>query len=326
MTLPNLFCIVSALAMAACNIGTHSADQPGLSLDQAASTPEVFAPGLISTSLVERDLAISPDGTQILWSVATPDQSVRAIAQITLHNGAWSAPAVVPFSGVHDDLEPAFAPDGQSLFFVSNRPLDADDASSDHNIWRVARTDGRWSAPTALDTVINTDGNEYYPSVAANGNLYFTASRNDTRGLEDIYVSRWADGRYGTPVSLDSAVNSALYEYNAFIAPDESYLIFGSYGRPEGLGGGDLFVSHRGPNGRWQPAVHLGSEINSPKLDYCPFVDVRHNIFYFTSARGAAEASGSAFTYDDIVRISASEVNGLSNIYRVRTEGVLHSD
>ena len=65
-----------------------------------------------------------------------------------------------------------------------------------------------------------------------------------TKGKDDIFVSKWENGKYTEPVSLSDSINSDGYEFNAFIAPDESYIIFTAYQREDGFGSGDLYMSY----------------------------------------------------------------------------------
>ena len=43
--------------------------------------------------------------------------------------------------------------------------------------------------PVPLNENINTSGDEFYPSLASNGNLYFTATKEEGIGREDIYTA-----------------------------------------------------------------------------------------------------------------------------------------
>ena len=40
-----------------------------INLDVASDAPELFAPGFISTGMYERDLAISPDGNEMIYTL-----------------------------------------------------------------------------------------------------------------------------------------------------------------------------------------------------------------------------------------------------------------
>ena len=254
-------------------------------LSSAPKEVEIFANGIISTGLNERDIAISSDGREIYYTLGNYDNSQRAIVKIAKEANAWLDPQIVSFSGKYNDIEPFLSPDGSKLFFASNRPPNNDTTRSDYNIWYVTKDTSGWANPTALPEIINTSSDEFFPSVSSNGNLYFTATRDVGAGKEDIFLSRYINNMYTEPEPLDTLVNSKTYEFNAFISPDEEMLVFSSYGRADDIGGGDLYFSRKDSSGKWIQAINLGKEINSNRLDYCPFVDFTNNILYFSSNR-----------------------------------------
>src|SRR5215510_8284212 len=55
-------------------------------------------------------------------------------------------------------------------------------------------------------------------------------------------------------------------------------------GRPDSLGGGDLYISYR-KNGEWTPAKNLGPKINGPGLEISPYLSPDGKYFFFSSAR-----------------------------------------
>lgn len=265
-------------------------------------------------------MAVSTDGTELYYTVSSFDNTVSSIVEVQNVNGHWTSPEVTAFSSSSRDIEPFLSPDDQRLYFASNRPLNDGDTLVDYNIWYVDRVETGWSGPIALTDVINTDSDEYYPSVAANGNLYFTGAYPDAKGLEDIYMSRWADGNYLPPVSLDTAINTATYEFNAYVSPDEEVLIFSSFGRNDGLGGGDLYVSFKAGE-KWTRARNLGVTVNSAKLDYCPFIHWSSNTFFFSSNRTGELPDGKSL--EAIRKASVSTLNSMGNIYHVSWDKVV---
>lgn len=269
--------------------------------------------GEVSTDINERDMAISPDGTEMFYTLQSNRNILSTIIHRTKTVKGWSRPEVATFSGLFNDLEPAFSPDGKRLFFCSNRPLTGDQVK-DYDIWVMEKTAIGWSEPKNLGAPVNTPANEFYPSVANNGSLYFTAEKENGIGREDIYVSRFEGGKYGTPVPLDTAINSKLWEFNAFVAPDESFILFTSYGREDDAGGGDLYISVK-QHDRWQPARNL-KLINSAVLDYCPFV--HEGILYFTSGRHHIQSSRKTRAdYNALMKWYNGAANGSENIYTV---------
>lgn len=286
-------------------------------------TPILFSEGFISTSINERDFAISPDGTEIYFTVSVPQSVFQTIVMSKKDKrGNWSTPEVASFAGKFSDLEPALSADGKTLYFASNRPLEGKQPK-DFDIWKVERTGNTWSEPKNLSSPVNTETDEFYPSIAKNGNLYFTAQYKDGVGREDIFLASWKTDHYEKPIPLDTAVNSKGYEFNAFIDPDEQFILFTGYGRKDDSGRGDLYMSVRDDSGHWLPAKNI-KFLNSKMLDYCPYVSPDKKILFFTSERNDLPASFEANTsYKKIKELNQTTLNGTGNIYWVSFEKVL---
>jgi hypothetical protein len=284
--------------------------------------PDVFTqfPGV-------RDLAISSTQDEAYFTAQSYLGEISVILDIRKENGMWSQSKIASFSGKYQDLEPFLSPDGLRLYFASNRPLNTSETKTkDFDIWYVERESQatEWSEPVNIGSPVNSESDEFYPSISDNGNLYFTSNAAGSKGKDDIFFSKWENGRYSTPVSLSDSVNSEGYEFNAFISPDESFIIFSGYNREDGLGSGDLYISFKNADGTWSKAKNLGSEINSDKMDYCPFVDLNSRILYFTSKRSRLDygTSGFAAVSDLLTEIDKYE-NGLSRIYQVSVQQML---
>jgi hypothetical protein len=248
-----------------------------------AFLPELFA-GLPNV----RDMAISPDGKEMFFTVESYKKEFSAVFTSLKKGKKWSEPQVANFSGEFRDLEPAFSPDGLRLFFVSARPLSAaSKEAKDYDLWYLERKamGESWSAPMHAGPMVNTKEDEFYPSIAANGNLYFTRQTPDATPHEDIWVCEWKENQWQAARQLGAGVNTLGSEYNAFVAPDESYLVFGAYKRPGDQGGGDLWVSQRDAKGLWSAAKPMPLPINSPRIDFCPFVEASTGLLYFTTER-----------------------------------------
>ncbi len=306
---------IAGIMMSSCK--NQESTTTSFTLDYTADSVEIVSRGIISTALYERDIAISPSGDELLFTRGDHHQNYMTLMRMEKKNGLWEMPKVLPFSGKFKDIEPFISPDGNKLYFASDRPMPGHSGQGDYNIWVCDKTGKGWSGPSPLDSQINTSGNEFYPSVSGNGNLYFTASKPGGFGNEDIWLSRFVNGQYQQPVPLDSNVNSETWEFNAFVSPDESLIIFSSFGRKDGLGGGDLYYSQKNASGSWSPAIHFKNDINSDKLDFCPFYDARNKILYFTSERmdGSPNTINSAACLDSLAN---SILNGNGNIYRVK--------
>ena len=194
----------------------------------------------------------------------------------------WTKPVIAPFSEPsYSEADPAFAPNGY-LYFISNRPANSVDSTSDFDIWFIKPLkDGQWSAPENA-TAFNSDSSEYYISFAKNGNAYFGSSRKGGFGDMDIYVSQLENNQYGSPQNLGAAINSPMSEHEpCIISEDEDILVFKSEGRDDGFGEADLYGSKRNKKGIWSKANNLGQRINTPTYEYCSYVTPDFKFFFF---------------------------------------------
>jgi Tol biopolymer transport system component len=282
----------------------------------------LLAEGFISTPINERDFALSPDGTEMYFTISTPQSTFQTIVFSTLGKSGWAKPEIVSFAGKFSDLEPAFSDDGKKMYFASNRPLTGS-KPKDFDIWVVERQGKLWGEPKNLGEPINTELDEFYPSITKKGSLYFTAQYQQGVGKEDIFMAAWKNDHFEKPMALDTAVNSKNYEFNAFVDPDEQFILFTSYGRKDDSGRGDLYMSVKDASGKWLPSKNLVF-INSTRLDYCPYVSPDKKVLFFTSERNDLPVSFVGKTsYDQIKKINENTLNGTGNIYWVSFEKVL---
>jgi Tol biopolymer transport system component len=279
-----------------------------------ADTPVIFAAGLISDEFGNRDMAISPLGDELFYTLQF--QSGRGFSTI-MHckkiNGEWTKPEVASFCGQYNDMEPAFSPDGSKLYFVSSRPVKGA-ANKDYDIWYVTKTSGMWGSSVNPGLPISTGEDEFYPSVAKTANIYFTRAVQGRE--EDIMMCRYQNNHYDTAVSLPDVINSAGDEFNAFVDPYEKFILFTGYKRKGAYAAGDLYISKKNEKGEWTDAVDLGNVINQPGLNYCPYISPDKKYFFFTSNRGEIRAP---FEEKQTAKLLYSKMhsflNGADNIY-----------
>jgi len=277
----------------------------------------VFAPRIVSTGAFDRDLTITPDGDEIYTTVMLPDFTFSAILVARRVDGVWSAPEVAPFSGRYRDLEPTVSPDGRRLFFASFRPDDGEGPPEEEpDIWVVDRGETGWGPPRPLGPPVNSEGEEYFPSVTRDGTLYFT--RRTTDGDEAIYRAELRDGAYLEPERLGPEVNAGKARFNAWVAPDESLLIVPIFGLPDSLGATDYYVCFRREDGGFTEPVHLDDRVNSPsRHEYSASLSPDGRYLFFMSSRGSVENPrfDPAVTADGLKRLLDGPENGNPDIY-----------
>ncbi len=288
-------------------------------LGVVSDSATLFGEGIISTHLAERDAALSPSGKEFYYTVSSYNRQTIVFSELT--DKGWTKPQVAPFSGIYSDLEPHFSPDGHRLYFVSNRPLGSEGEPKDYDIWYVERKCNSWGDPINLGSPINTSANEFYPSITNSGTIYWCSVRNDSLsvGGEDIFFSKLEDGVYSKVEALSDSVNTIRDEYNAFVARDESYIIFTSLGWGRGYGRGDLWICFKRSDGLWTKPVNMGGKINSEWFEFCPFVSDCGKFLFFTSDRIDSKKLKPTITYNDIVEFSLSSTNKQNNIYIIST-------
>lgn len=317
MNCKNLLPLVALFLLFSCHSDkTEPKKEYTIDIQSSTDSLMLFGEHIISTPLYERDLAIHPQGDEIIYTLGDYKQSKRALVVLKKTNDVWGNPEIINISGQYQDIEPFYTNDGNRLYFASNRPIYNDTSRSDYNIWFSDKTGDQWSEPKALDSIINTKGDEFFPSLSENGNLYFTATRANGIGREDIFRAEFVDNTFKSPEPLPTEINSVVFEFNAYISPKEDCIIFSSFGRKDGFGGGDLYISTKDSSGNWSPSKNLGPLINSKKLDFCPFVDWNHQNFYFSSERTIPN-NRELKTIDDIKQTANATVNGFGNIYKI---------
>lgn len=293
---------------------------PGI--ESTADTTKLFATGVLSDGLSNRDFTISPTGDEVFFTLQHPKFLSSTILYMHTENGKWSSPEVAPFSGSNRDLEAAFSADGKTVYFSSDRPVYINDSTKDFDIWKVEKVNKVWGVPQHLGFIVNTAKDEFYPSITKTGKLYFTVEADYGKGKEDIVMCALKNGVYEMPVSLPDAVNSAGYEFNAFVDPDDNYILFTAYGRKDDLGRGDLYISKKDATGNWLPAEHLPAGINSTDLDYCPFLSWDKKILFFTSNRASKALSvHGKQSYNELNKLLGTAGNGLDDIYWIKFDG-----
>ncbi|HEY2819394.1 MAG TPA: hypothetical protein VGJ06_00025 [Candidatus Acidoferrum sp.] len=322
------FAVVVAIAIAICFVATRQSSFAARvgnlrveNLEDAIPAPEMIGEGIISTDGDELGGGVTPDGQTLVFEKSAAPHYLYIMCESRLVDGKWSRPEILPISGQYRDTDPVLAPDGKSILFASDRPVGGKDLHR-WSIWRARRDGGRWKEPELVPGAVNSEGSQVFASIAANGNIYFASSRKT--GDYDVFRAKLVNGKYEAAEDLGPNFNGpGIDTFEATIAPDESFLLLGSFGRPGGLGSSDLWVSFReGEN--WSKPVNLGPKINGRARDYSPRVSADGNWLYFTSEKGFLDQNpGQSYTYQSLTDKLGSVTNGMGNLYRVPLKPVL---
>jgi outer membrane protein OmpA-like peptidoglycan-associated protein len=132
---------------------------------------------------------------------------------------------------------PALSPDGNWLYFVSDMP----GGIGGTDVYRVAISEaGKLGVPQNLGNVINTEGNEMFPFVDKDGNLFFASNGHvGLGGLDVNYAAPKGDG-FAKPENLGAPVNTPDDDFALVLdASGKGYL---SSNRAGGKGDDDIYA------------------------------------------------------------------------------------
>ncbi len=99
---------------------------------------------------------------------------------------------------------PYLSPDNKRLYFASDKP----DGYGGSDLYYCNWNETYWSNPINLGPVINTPGNEAFPFVNQNGELFFSSDSHPGLGKKDIFFSKFVETEWIEPVRLDAPINS----------------------------------------------------------------------------------------------------------------------
>lgn len=299
--------------------GQNSNGKHPYDADKPMPQPVMFGEGWLSTAEDDLNAAFSPDGKTVFFTRNFPRNRLGVILFAEYKNKKWSQPQIASFSGQATDYDPFFSADGTKIFYCSNRGADGK-PKTDYDIWYVEKTANGWSEPKSAGAPVNSNVDEFYPSVASDGTLYFSSNRQGGKGSYDIYRSRLVDGKYAEAENLGEGVNTAGVELDNYVSPDQKFLVFAANGRKDDLGGGsgDLYISFN-RSGAWTTARNLGAPINSPAREYCPIGSPNGKYFFFSSFRGNLDKplDKPLKNYRELMNLFSSPLNGRGNIYQI---------
>ncbi len=144
-----------------------------------------------------------------------------------------------PFSMNSDKYSvghPSISKDGETIFFVSDKP----GGFGGTDIYMCEWETGKWSEATNLGNEINTFGNEMFPYIADNGDLYFSSDGLPGFGSLDIFVTTQKKGKWTTPKNLMAPINSSYDDFSFLLNNDYQTGLFSS-NRPGGAGNDDIY-------------------------------------------------------------------------------------
>lgn len=253
----------------------------------------------INTELNEYFPAVTADGNQFLFTrgLTVPEMPGYENEDLFIsqkQKNIWqNASPVREVNSMGNEGAPTLSADGSIMFFASCADQFGDYGSESRkgygscDIFYSQKVNGFWTKPRNAGSSVNTGHWETQPSFSSDGKtLYFIRGIVGRGGVkeQDIYMSTIENGKFSPAVKITTVVNTPGKEESVFIHPDNMTLYFSSDGHP-GMGGLDIYMSKRQPNGDWGKPINLGYPINSFAEENSLLVGPDGKIAYFASNR-----------------------------------------
>ncbi|MBR9824479.1 MAG: hypothetical protein GYB36_01605 [Alphaproteobacteria bacterium] len=240
--------------------------------------------------------SFNPDETWLYFSHIPADTGRRQVFRApVLAYGLGEAEPVFAGGAPVMGSDVHISPDGTRMWFKTRLNTGPLSERNDGNIYVSHRVGETWSTPRPLGPEVNSSGEEFYPVETSSGDLYF--SRQDGDGDYDIFIARRTINGFAEAVRLPAPVNSEFIDTDAYIAPDQSYLLFVRMFAPDGLGWSDLYISYPDDDG-WTEPRPIGPHYNWAGIDGSPSMGRDGRTMIFTSNRRAASPDERGGTLD----------------------------
>ncbi|RRB07512.1 OmpA family protein [Larkinella rosea] len=156
--------------------------------------------------------------------------------------GNWKNVEELPFcSNDYSVGHPALSPDDSKLYFVSDMP----GGFGGTDIYVVEYTDGKWSSPVNMGKEVNTEGNEMFPFVDENNNLYFSSDGHEGLGGLDLFYAELREGvAFKGVQNMGYPINSEKDDFGLITTKNRSSGYFSS-NRKSGISDDNIYSFRR---------------------------------------------------------------------------------
>lgn len=194
---------------------------------------------VINTGDEEGAATLSSTGEQMIFTRCRYEKTQAMGSELyssSQSRGNWSEPIKIQVTG--DSIiaaHPALSPDETVLYFVSDMP----GGQGGKDIWMAQGRGGSFGNPVNLGPAINTPGDEMFPFVRDNGELYFSSNYHMGMGGFDIFVAAANDDGEWVIENMGSPMNSPGDDFGIAFVQGQNKGMFSS--NRKGSRGDDLY-------------------------------------------------------------------------------------
>ena len=184
--------------------------------------------GNVNTSGSEGAAIILNSGSTMYFSMCKQTENANMGCKIyksRYNAGGWSDPQEVELTGDSSVTvaHPAVSKDEMTMYFVSDS-IPGMKSCGGKDIWVVKRSspNAKWNKPENLGSEINTKGEEKFPYVRDNGELYFASDGHAGMGGLDIFKAV-KNGTVWEVENMKSPINSPKDDFGICFYEDKKF-------------------------------------------------------------------------------------------------------
>jgi outer membrane protein OmpA-like peptidoglycan-associated protein len=186
----------------------------------------------------------------------------------------------------YSESKPIISPDGMKLYFArKNTPSNIGGKRDDQDIYVSDLVGGEWSVAHNVDRPLNDKLPNGICSVSPDGNTItvINAYYDDGRVEDGVSLSRKTASGWSFPRKQEIEDYHNLGEYQDYFVSNSGKVLISAVQRKDSRGDQDLYVSFRTGDDSWSKPVNMGNAINTPKVEFAPFLASDNKTLYFAS-------------------------------------------
>lgn len=208
--------------------------------DQNLGAPMLYADSK-QTKYHDGPVCFNSGGTQMIFTrnnieegkVRKDDKEITRLKLFTSQwsGGDWGIDIPFPYnSDSYSCAHPALTADNKVLYFSSDMP----GGLGGMDLWKCDWNGSAWGTPINLGPTINTKGNELFPTVIADGTLYFASNAHPGMGGLDNFFAKNSGGDFVKPENMGSPINSSDDDFGIALKADGNSGYFSSNRKAQG--------------------------------------------------------------------------------------------
>jgi Tol biopolymer transport system component len=245
---------------------------------------QMLGEGTLSRSSADiYNFAFTTEGDTIFFHTTDKGDGKAGVAISTRTESGWTQPEPAPFETEnYDEGHVSMSPDGKHLVFSSDRTDDLKGEPKPADEFFVVSQSSGWTNAKRLTSTSRMS--EKRGTLASDGTFYYWAYQ---RGTGMYFFKSQIDKNLSFAEPQDAGkmlFENYKGENNPYIHPNKNYMLFAVYGKDDGYGKEDIYISRR-ENNSWTSPINLGNLINTNGNDTSPYVSTDGRYLFFVSDR-----------------------------------------